>query len=124
MLTVKIVLSSVAPPCEQIGSRLMNVKWFDFVKLKLRQKGVYLASEKEIPCTMATFCGKKVQLSNVRARFMTVKPASRWSPNPDLEQAHSERGQDSDWEICCDPTEDSGDSATGIATVIISKKWC
>ena len=35
MLTVKIVLSSVAPPCEQIGSRLMNVKWFDFVKLKV-----------------------------------------------------------------------------------------
>ena len=100
-MTVKIVLSSVAPPCGQIGSRLMNVKWFDFVKLKVDIRKIYLnawadgllrglseikkastkrcpscpgPSEKEIPCTMATFCGKKVQLSNVRARFMSVKP--------------------------------------------------
>ena len=35
-------------------------------------------SEKEIPCTMATFCGKKVQLSNVRARFMSVKPGKEF----------------------------------------------
>ena len=41
--------------------------------------------------------------------------------NKNLEQAHSERGQDSDWEICCDPTDDSDDSATGIATVINPK---
>ena len=27
---------------------------------------------------MATFCGKKVQLSNVRARFMSVKPGKRF----------------------------------------------
>ena len=102
-MTVKIVLSSVAPPCGQNGSKSMNVRWFDFVKLKVdlrkflrtasgamrRFSKVEKAStkrcppcpgpsEKEIPCTMATFCGKKVQLSNVRARFMSVKPGKEF----------------------------------------------